>query len=163
MKHAIVIPIIKKGSQDSTQLKSYRPVSNLPLLAKLLEKVVQGQLHRYLTANNAMPQHQSAYRQYHSTETALIKITNYHLCCQQSRYASTGGFFPHTRHARTSSLTAKHSCLLSSATFYNVSASSRPRSGVATVHARPNCCFRHDRSVYFCHAYNDDSVSKAYA
>ena len=34
---------------------------------------VQGQLQRYLTANNAMPQHQSAY---HSTETALIKITN---------------------------------------------------------------------------------------
>jgi len=57
-------------------LKSYRPVSNLPLLAKLLEKVVQGQLQRYLTANNAMPQHQSAYRQYHSTETTLIKITN---------------------------------------------------------------------------------------
>ena len=50
-------------------------MSNLPLLAKL-EKVVQGQLQRYLTANNAMPQHQSAYRQCHSTETALIKITN---------------------------------------------------------------------------------------
>ena len=26
MKHAVVVPIIKKGSQDSTQLKSYRPV-----------------------------------------------------------------------------------------------------------------------------------------
>ena len=77
MKHAVVVPIIKKGSQDSTQLKSYRPVSNLPLLAKSLEKVVQGQLQRYLTANDAMPQNQSAYnRQYHSTETALIKITN---------------------------------------------------------------------------------------
>jgi len=76
MKHAVVIPIIKKGSQDSTQLKSYRPVSNLPLLAKLLKKVVQGQLQCYLTENNAMPQHPSAYRQYHSTKTALIKITN---------------------------------------------------------------------------------------
>jgi len=37
-KHAVVSPLIKKGSTDSSQLKSYRPVSNLPFLSKLLEK-----------------------------------------------------------------------------------------------------------------------------
>ncbi len=75
-KHAVVTPLQKKGAVDGTQLKSYRPVSNLPFLAKLLERVVQNQLQSYLTAHDAIPKHQSAYRRFHSTETALIKIIN---------------------------------------------------------------------------------------
>lgn len=75
-KHAVVIPLQKKGAVDGTQLKNYRPVSNLPFLAKLLERVVQTQLQSYLIAHDAMPKHQSAYRRGHSTETALIKIFN---------------------------------------------------------------------------------------
>jgi len=75
-KHAIVTPLEKKGTRDSSQLKNYRPVSNLPFLSKLLGKVVQNQLQRHVTSNDAMPKFQSAYRQFHSTETALIKIFN---------------------------------------------------------------------------------------
>ena len=75
-KHAVVIPLQKNGAVDGTQLKSYRPVSNLPFLAKLLERVFQTQLQSYLIAHDAMPKHQSAYRRGHSTETALIKIFN---------------------------------------------------------------------------------------
>jgi len=40
-KHAIVTALEKKGTRDSSQLKNYRPVSNLPFISKLLEKVVQ--------------------------------------------------------------------------------------------------------------------------
>jgi len=40
-KHAIVTPLEKKGTRDSSHLKNYCPVSNLPFLSKLLEKVVQ--------------------------------------------------------------------------------------------------------------------------
>jgi len=39
---------------DGTQLKSYRPVSNLPFLAKLLKRVVQTQLQSYLIAHDAI-------------------------------------------------------------------------------------------------------------
>jgi len=46
------------------------------MLSKLLEKVVQNQLQHHITSNYAMPKFQSAYRQFHSTETALIKIFN---------------------------------------------------------------------------------------
>ena len=75
-KHAIVTPLETKGTRDTSQLKNYRPASNLPFLSKLLEKVVQNQLQHHITSNDAMPKFQSAYRQFRSTETALVKIFN---------------------------------------------------------------------------------------
>ena len=66
----------KKGTRDSSQVKNYRPVSNLPFLSKLLEKVVQNKLQHHVTSNDAMPKFQSAYRQFHSIETAFINIFN---------------------------------------------------------------------------------------
>jgi len=51
-------------------------VSNLPFLAKLLERIVQIQLQRHLEVHKLMPLYQSAYRANHSTEKALLKICN---------------------------------------------------------------------------------------
>jgi hypothetical protein len=75
-KHAIVIPLLKKHNMNKTELKNYRPVSNLPFLSKLLERIVQNQLQSHLNVHGLMPSTQSAYRAYHSTETALLKICN---------------------------------------------------------------------------------------
>ena len=75
-KSAIVRPLIKKVSLDKNTLKNYRPVSNLSFISKLLEKVVLDQLLAYLSENNLLNSHQSAYRQGHSCETALLKIVN---------------------------------------------------------------------------------------
>ena len=72
-KNAIVTPLLKKSNLYSSLIKSYRPVSNLTFLSKFLEKVINTQLQVYLNDNEAMPKHQSAYRRYHSTETALAK------------------------------------------------------------------------------------------
>ena len=69
-------PSTEKGSCDDSQLKNYRPVSNLPSPSKLLEKVVQNQLQHHLISNDVMPKFQSAYRQSYSTETAVNKILN---------------------------------------------------------------------------------------
>ena len=57
-------------------MTNYRPVSNLSFLSKLLERVVQKRLQEFLDSNNLMPVTQSAYRQYHSTETAVTKVYN---------------------------------------------------------------------------------------
>src|SRR5208282_3485540 len=54
-KHALVFPLLKKSNMDVNQLKSFRPVSNLPFLSKLLEKVVQTQLQAYLDEHDATP------------------------------------------------------------------------------------------------------------
>ena len=67
---------IKKNNLDASQMKHFRPVSNLCYLSKLLETVVQKQLQQFLDEHDAMPTHQSAYRKYHSTETALLKLFN---------------------------------------------------------------------------------------
>ena len=74
LKEAIVIPLLKKQSFDPDVLSNYRPVSNLPQLSKTLEKVVANQLMYHV--NNMSDMYQSAYRKHHSTETALLCVTN---------------------------------------------------------------------------------------
>ena len=75
-KHAIVRPLLKKPNLDPENLKNYRPVSNLPFLSKVLEKIVLLQLTAHLVSNNLLEPFQSAYRKGHSTETALLSVTN---------------------------------------------------------------------------------------
>ena len=75
-KHAVVTPLIKKPSLSPNELKNYRPVSNLPFISKLLEKVVLAQIKEYLTINNMTEVFQSAYKEFHNTETALLRIYN---------------------------------------------------------------------------------------
>ena len=57
-------------------MKNFRPVSNLAFLSKLLERVVQCRLQTFLDSNDMMPPMQSAYRRFHSTETAVTKVHN---------------------------------------------------------------------------------------
>ena len=76
LKRALVKPLIKKPSLDKENLKNYRPVSNLPYIGKLIEKAAIKQINEHLTENNLHESLQSAYTTNHSTETALLKVTN---------------------------------------------------------------------------------------
>jgi len=67
---------LKKSGLDSTQKNNYRPVSNLSFLSKLPERVAQSKSETFLDSSDLMPAMQSAYRRFHSTETAVIKIYN---------------------------------------------------------------------------------------
>ena len=75
-KRALIRPLLKKPGLDPNVLKNYRPVSNLSFLSKVLDKVVDSRLERHLTENSLHAVHQSAYRKFHSTETALLKVQN---------------------------------------------------------------------------------------
>ncbi|XP_071847575.1 uncharacterized protein [Apostichopus japonicus] len=72
-QNAVVTPILKKPGAENV-FSNYRPVSNLPFLSKLVERAVVGQLQLHLSNNNLLPPNQSAYRQFHSTETSLLKV-----------------------------------------------------------------------------------------
>ena len=56
--------------------KNFRPVSNLPYISKLSEKAAAIQLIDHMTANGLHMQFQSAYKQHHSTDSALLKVKN---------------------------------------------------------------------------------------
>ena len=79
-KEALVTPLLKNQSLDCNRLQNYRPVSNLALISKTIEKVVSAQLNTYLKDNNLLEPCQSAYRQGHSTETALVRVQNDIIC-----------------------------------------------------------------------------------
>ena len=73
-KRARITPLLKKPTADSTELASYRPVSNLSFFSKVLESVVARQLNVYLSDHLLLNPVQSAYRHHHSTETALLHV-----------------------------------------------------------------------------------------
>ena len=68
--------MLKKSGLDPNILKNYRPVSNLSFLSKTLERISASQLTEYLSANDLFAKFQSAYRENHSTETALLKVNS---------------------------------------------------------------------------------------
>ena len=74
-KLAVIKPIIK-GKSDVQCLSSYRPVSNLTFLSKIIESVLLTQIQGHLQAVQALPDSQTAYRKMYSTETALCSVVN---------------------------------------------------------------------------------------
>ena len=75
-KHATVHPLLKKPSLDPSVLNNFRPISKLPFISKILEKVVFTQVSAFLNTFNSMDKFQSGFRNLHSTETALLKVHN---------------------------------------------------------------------------------------
>ena len=74
-KFAVVRPLIK-GKNDPDQLSSYRPLYNTSFLSKILESAALSQLLNHLNKFESFPKVQSAYREFHSVETAMCKIYN---------------------------------------------------------------------------------------
>ena len=74
LKQAFVKPVLKKPFLDANDFRNVRPVSNLQRVSKILKKVVLLQLQSHLSADNLLEIRQSAYRKYHSTETAVLIV-----------------------------------------------------------------------------------------
>ena len=73
-KKAFITPMVKKPGMDTTDISSYRPISNLPVLSKLLERLVVRQHMDYLQSADLLPANQSGFTPGHSTETAVLRV-----------------------------------------------------------------------------------------
>jgi len=76
LKIAVVTPLLKKLNLDTNTLKNYRPVSNLPFISKILERVVLKQCQAHLNDNDLFEINQSAYCKNHSTETEVLSVVD---------------------------------------------------------------------------------------
>ena len=76
LKHSVITPIYKQKQLDVEDVANYRPISQLPIMSKIMERHVAEQLQHHMNDNNINMVFQSAYRANHSTETALIRIHN---------------------------------------------------------------------------------------
>lgn len=86
-KSAIVKPLLKKATLDSENLRNYRPVSNLTFVSKIIEKIVASRLNNHFETHNLLEKYQSAYKKFHGTETALLKVQNDILCELDKKHA----------------------------------------------------------------------------
>ena len=68
-----VIPLFKKG--DSSLWINYRPISLLPTISKIFEKVIHDQLYKYFDKYNLLAE-QYGFRNQHSTEYAAVKLVD---------------------------------------------------------------------------------------
>lgn len=73
-KTAKVIPVVKK---PATRLSppEYRPISILPFISKVFEKLLHSQISSFITNNNLLCVNQSGFRQNHSCVSAVLKVT----------------------------------------------------------------------------------------
>ena len=74
LKIASIIPLHKGGSK--TEATNYRPISLLPIFAKLFEKVIKHRLTTHLDENNIITDNQFGFRKSYSTELAVTEIQN---------------------------------------------------------------------------------------
>ena len=74
LKIAKITPIFKKGERSDPG--NYRPISILPTLSKIIEKHIASQLRTFLQNFDLLQKEQSGFREHHSCQTALTKLTD---------------------------------------------------------------------------------------
>ena len=90
-KQAKIIPVFKKGNPKN--VLNYRPISLLPSLSKILEKVVYNRLHSFININDNLSHQQFGFRRKHSTNQATtLLISNIVDAFEKKKTVSTRNF-----------------------------------------------------------------------
>ena len=73
-KIAKITPIFKKGNKQ--EIKNYRPISVLPCLSKILERLIQDRLTEFLTQHQIISETQHGFQKQKSTTSAILSLTD---------------------------------------------------------------------------------------
>ena len=71
-KTGLVVPIYKKG--EHSNVSNYRPITILPVISRLFERIVIKSLSSHLDKHNIIANNQHGFRKLRSCETALLSL-----------------------------------------------------------------------------------------
>lgn len=75
LKTSLIRPVFKKGAKS--QVSNYRPISILPILGKIIEKIISNQITQYITYYNLLSPSQFGFRKQLSTTDAVRFFNNF--------------------------------------------------------------------------------------
>ena len=91
-RHSLIIPILKNGKPASDP-NSYRPVSLISCVSKVMEKMVAGRLYWQMERDNIFKEQQSGFRKGRSTEDLLLKLEHTVRASLVNRQVTVAVFF----------------------------------------------------------------------
>lgn len=75
LKSSVIIPVPKKG--NTAEISNYRPISLLSVFSKIFERIVADKISVFLERHSLLTGCQHGFRKGHSTETAIVQLTQY--------------------------------------------------------------------------------------
>ena len=114
MKIARVLPIYKKN--ENYLFGNYRPVSLLPSLSKVFERIIHDQLYQYFVKNELFYVNQYGFRKHHSTELAALDLVDRIVCAMDCKKSPISIFLDLSKAFDT----LNHSVLIEKLEYYGI-------------------------------------------